>query len=132
MSEPIHKGGCLCGQLRFEAKGAPSRVALCHCEMCRKHTGAPFVALAVYPTNSVTIIGGTYGYRSSERIDRRGCSQCKAPIYIVSEESDEVEIYTGAMDDPKPFSPDYEIFNVHRPEWLPKIGDIPTHKGFRQ
>ena len=30
----MHKGHCLCGQLRFEAAGEPQWVAYCHCGIC--------------------------------------------------------------------------------------------------
>ena len=41
MSEDtVHRGRCLCGEVRFEARGAPERVVACHCSMCRMHTGA--------------------------------------------------------------------------------------------
>ncbi len=30
-------GGCLCGNVRIVAQGAPYRVGLCHCLDCRKH-----------------------------------------------------------------------------------------------
>ena len=42
-------GGCLCGQVRLTARGAPDRVAVCHCLDCRKHHGAVFYAAAIFP-----------------------------------------------------------------------------------
>lgn len=131
MSEEKYVGGCLCGALRFVAKGKPDRVGLCHCTMCRKHTGAPFVQLAIFPSAVVSFEGETYGYRSSAQVDRRGCAKCGAPVYIVSERHSLIELYVGAMDDPKPFAPQYEIFTVHRPEWLPAIEGVPTHERSR-
>ena len=35
------EGGCLCGAVRFVATGQPESVAWCHCQSCRKHSGAP-------------------------------------------------------------------------------------------
>ena len=35
------EGGCLCGSVRFIATGKPKAVYWCHCESCRKHSGAP-------------------------------------------------------------------------------------------
>src|SRR6267142_4295768 len=35
------EGGCLCGAIRFLATGQPKGVAWCHCQSCRKHSGAP-------------------------------------------------------------------------------------------
>lgn len=48
-------GGCLCGDVRITASGAPYRVGLCHCLDCRKHHGALFFAAAVFPQDAVTI-----------------------------------------------------------------------------
>ena len=42
-------GGCRCGKVRFEARGRPYRVGICHCLDCRKHHGALFYAAAVFP-----------------------------------------------------------------------------------
>jgi hypothetical protein len=42
------EGGCLCGAVRFRAETSPIWIARCHCQSCRKHTGAPvsvFVAI---------------------------------------------------------------------------------------
>jgi len=38
----IHKGGCLCGQIRYEIHGELVEVLNCHCSMCRKAHGAAF------------------------------------------------------------------------------------------
>jgi hypothetical protein len=35
------EGGCLCGAVRFVASGQPKGVYWCHCQSCRKHSGAP-------------------------------------------------------------------------------------------
>ena len=35
------EGGCLCGAVRFTATGQPKGIYWCHCQSCRKHSGAP-------------------------------------------------------------------------------------------
>ena len=54
-------GGCLCGDVRFQASGRPYRVGICHCLDCRKHHGALFHASAIFPEDAVTIEGETGG-----------------------------------------------------------------------
>ena len=127
-----HAGGCLCGAVRFTASGAAQRVLTCHCVMCRQHTGAPFVVLAVYAPEQVTVSGETLDYRSSEHVLRRRCAACGAQFLIVSERSGALEIYSGCFDDPEPFVPTYEIFGKNRPRWLPAFGDIPVYERFRE
>ena len=132
MNDDKHAGGCLCGEVRFEASGAPSRVVLCHCSMCRQHTGAPFVVLAVYGPEQVTVQGETLDYRSSAKVLRRRCALCGGQFLIESERSGDLEIYSGSFDDPAPFLPEYEIFAANRPGWLPALGDIPVYQRFRE
>ena len=55
-------GGCVCGDVRIVASGAPYRVGLCHCLDCRKHHGALFHASAIYPEDAVTVEGETRDY----------------------------------------------------------------------
>jgi hypothetical protein len=50
-------GGCMCGAVRFEVRGTPYRVGLCHCLTCRKQSGSAFSVLAIYPVAAVTITG---------------------------------------------------------------------------
>ncbi len=50
-------GGCLCGEVRIVATGAPRRVGICHCLDCRKHHGALFFAAAIFPATAITISG---------------------------------------------------------------------------
>ena len=54
-------GGCLCGAVRYRANGTPLSTLYCHCDSCRKHTGAPVVALAGYRRDQVTYTKGKPG-----------------------------------------------------------------------
>ena len=37
------QGGCFCGRIRYEVAGTPFHETNCHCSICRRTTGAPFV-----------------------------------------------------------------------------------------
>src|SRR5260370_38213501 len=52
------EGGCLCGTVRFVATGQPKSVAWCHCQSCRKHSGAPVSVFAAFERTSYTVTKG--------------------------------------------------------------------------
>jgi len=110
-------GGCLCGDVRFVAKGQPYRVGLCHCLDCRKHHGALFHASAVFPLEAVTVTGTTAEYQ-----DRHFCPRCGSPVVSIT--GDEIEVHLGALDAPSQFVPTYELWTIRRESWLPPLPDL--------
>jgi len=42
------KGGCLCGQVRYEIAGPLRNSSHCHCSMCRRQHGAAFATYAQF------------------------------------------------------------------------------------
>lgn len=109
--EPL-TGGCLCGEVRVIAFGQPSRVGLCHCLDCRKHHGALFYAVAIYPQDAVQISGDTRDYKG-----RHFCPRCGSSVFARSE--GEIEIALGALDSIDQFQPTYELWCIRRESWLP-------------
>ena len=105
-------GGCLCGDVRIVATGAPNRIGLCHCLDCRKHHGALFYAAAIFPQEAVTIAGETRDYAG-----RHFCPRCGSSVFARA--GDEVEVHLGALDAPDMFTPTYENWLVRREAWLP-------------
>jgi len=109
------KGGCLCGNVRFEATGQPYRVGLCHCMDCRKHVGSLFNGSAIFPETAVNISGQAADYQG-----RVFCPTCGSPV--LSRSGSEIEINLGALDEPNLFKPTYELWTVRRESWLPDFG----------
>jgi len=107
-------GGCLCGSVRIVASGRPYRVGLCHCLDCRKHHGAPFTALAMFPQDAVKIEGETHQYEG-----RNFCPRCGSSGFARS--GDVIEVSLGALDAPNQLVPTYELWTVRRDSWLPVV-----------
>lgn len=107
-------GGCLCGSVRFVARGRPYRVGLCHCLDCRKHHGALFHASAVFPQDAVSIDGETRHYAG-----RSFCPNCGSTVFART--LDEIELNLGALDAPDQFKPTYESWTIRRESWLPSF-----------
>ena len=110
MTETV--GGCLCGAVRFSARGKPWRVGICHCLDCRKHHGALFHASAIFPHSAVEISGETRDFAG-----RHFCPQCGSSVF--SRSGDEIELNLGALDEPNRFTPTYELWTIRREAWLP-------------
>lgn len=113
-------GGCLCGRLRFEARGRPYRVGLCHCLDCRKHHGALFHASAIFPESAVTIVGETRDYAG-----RHFCPHCGSTVFGRS--GDETEVNLGSLDQPDGFKPTYELWTIRREAWLPPFPGLRSY-----
>jgi hypothetical protein len=105
-------GGCLCGDVRLVATGAPRRVGVCHCLDCRKHHGALFFAAAIFAQDAVTVAGETHAYAG-----RHFCPRCGSSVFARS--GDEIEVHLGTLDAPDQLVPTYECWVVRRESWLP-------------
>jgi len=124
-----HEGGCLCGALRFRAEGAPLRVGICHCTMCRRNTGSAYGATAVFPRDKVTIAGESSCYESSPQSRRCFCPKCGSPVYSTWGKLGEIDLNIGAFDDPAPLPPTYELWTSECLAWLP---EMPALRHFTQ
>ena len=105
-------GGCLCGDVRIEARGRPHRVGLCHCLDCRKHHGALFFAGAMFSEDAVTVEGETGDYEG-----RNFCPRCGSTVF--NRLGGEIEVHLGTLDAPDQLVPTYECWTVRRESWLP-------------
>src|SRR5437867_2030136 len=52
------RGGCSCGEVRYELLAEPIRVHCCHCTDCQRHTGSAFVLNAIIETSAIKMIRG--------------------------------------------------------------------------
>jgi hypothetical protein len=114
-------GGCLCKNIRFEAKGAPGKPHTCSCRMCQRHSGGITLTWVEYPTDQVkwTGPGGAPStYRSSEYSSRAFCPKCGSTLGAI-DDAPVIALTTGAFDKPHllPLKPSYHSFKGGRPKW---------------
>ena len=121
-------GGCLCGQVRYEARGEPLNVRCCHCTLCQKAGGAPFFARAMFALKEVTISGQTLDHPTSERVMRRFCARCGTLVF--SQPNDppaRIAISLPTLDDPNALAPNMHIFTSTRLPWLKLDDGLPQY-----
>ena len=124
MPDTIHRGGCACGKIRFEARGEPFRVGICHCLTCRKAHGAPFGYYAVFHPAAVSLKGDMIEFASSGKGRRYACRACGSPVSASYGRADEVYLYPGSFDEPGLFQPTYELWTCRREPWLPEFASV--------
>jgi len=119
MTEPAFRGHCLCGAVRFAAMGAPKWVAYCHCDSCRRHSGAPVTAYAGFASAQVTWEGKPAVYESSPGVRRGFCGRCGSTLFFEGERwAGETHLHLGAFDDPAALVPDRHSFKEEKIPWL--------------
>jgi len=110
-------GRCLCGDIRYEYRGAPLKILHCHCESCRRHTSSPVATFVCVDRASFRFTqGAPVAYPSSEHVTRTHCGRCGSPMTYVTDQNNQVDVYIGTLDDPAAAAPTY---HVHAEEQLP-------------
>ena len=103
-------GGCQCGAVRYRLDRAPDWAGLCHCRMCQKAGGAPFMAFfLVREKNLIFTHGAPSKFRSSAVAERGFCSACGTPLSYRMDGRDEISITIGSLDEPARRSPQRAI-----------------------
>ncbi|HEY7852288.1 MAG TPA: GFA family protein [Caulobacteraceae bacterium] len=118
----LFTGGCLCGALRYEARGEPSLMGHCYCADCRKASGSGFIPFMGFPREAVRFSGPHVECRSksargSDAVRNR-CGVCGSLVFGGEVGiSDSFTIYAGSLDEPAAFRPAIAIFTRGRPAW---------------
>ncbi|CAL1132674.1 unnamed protein product, partial [Cladocopium goreaui] len=60
-SAQVREAKCFCGAVISRATGDPAAVSICHCSICRRLSGAPFVASAVFLPQRVQFLSSLDG-----------------------------------------------------------------------
>ena len=121
MSNQI-EGRCLCGAVRFVTNGAPTAVAWCHCQSCRKHGGAPVSVFVAFRRDAWTMTGGEIARFNSSPGRLRGfCARCGSTLTCEGEASADTHFHYGAFafDDAARFAPTTQFFPEERLPWFP-------------
>ena len=124
MSE-LHEGGCLCGSVRYKARGAPTNAFACHCTFCQKSTGTAFRSAVVFLKENVEFNGGplsSYDYRSEDHgrvLTVQFCPRCGTNLGLTTERFPGVQVMSaGTFDDRSWPKIGTHIFTRSAVEWM--------------
>ena len=76
------KGHCLCGAVSFEADPGAAETHACHCSMCRRWAGGPFLSVELAPEAIRFAEGAPIAtWASSDWAERGWCRDCGATLF---------------------------------------------------
>ncbi len=129
-------GGCYCGNLRYQANGAPRIKAQCHCRECQYISGGGPNYFILMPGDGFSYAQGTP--KSFTRSDlenpvtREFCADCGTHILTRRNDITDVVLKVGTLDTPEVFeSAMMAIFTVDQqpfhtlPEGIPVFERMP-------
>lgn len=120
-------GGCQCGAVRYRLDAAPTGANVCHCRMCQKAGGAPFMAFAgVKLAELVWTRGAPKVFVSSAIAERGFCPNCGTPLTWRALGHDRVSVTLGSLDEPASVAPVVQFGVETRLPWLDDIDDLPV------
>lgn len=128
-----YQGGCQCGAVRYEVSGEPQHVALCHCNDCRKSSGAPMVAWAAFADTQFKLVKGEpVTFNSSGSAMRSFCPKCGSGLYYRNAEflPGIVDIQSATLDDPDALPPSVHIQVAERLGWMETAHSLPLFDRF--
>jgi hypothetical protein len=130
----IYEGGCLCGAVRWRATGAPTTIGYCHCEMCRRASGAPVTAWATFAVANVEFTRVAPALRPSSDIASRGfCAACgSALLWRGKERADFMDLAVGTADEPERLAPREHLWTENAISWLRVEDALPRHRRERK
>lgn len=126
-------GGCLCGGVRYEVRGAFLRAGHCHCSRCRRHSGAAVSTQGRVRRTDFTLVSGAdliRVFRPEGGAVKAFCSVCGSSLFGGTwPDGPEVSIRLGSVDDDPGIRPQYHTFVGSRAPWDEIHDDLPRHDG---
>jgi len=127
-------GGCFCGAVRYQAKGTPFHETSCHCEICRRTSGAPMVAWFSIPKTGFRLVAGEpTRFRSTAFGTRSFCPQCGTQLTFENDNSpDEIDVTISSLDDPDQLPPKDHTYVRSRLQWVKLADRLPQYEEIRR
>ena len=129
-------GSCLCGGVKFQFKRVSGPMEICHCNRCRKRSGASALPTVVVRTQDFTLLQGkelinSYSapiLYSDPAYQSYFCNQCGSPVPPAGDDGETIEIPAGLLDNDPQKRPDKHIFVEFVPPWDTISDELPQYK----
>ncbi len=124
--KPWLSGGCQCGAIRYAAYAEPQPATICHCRMCQRAVGGPFLASAAVGNRDFAWTKGAPAtFQSSSKGLRDFCAACGTPLAFRFVGGTTVDFHLATLDDPTLIRPARQIGIESRLGWVGDLGSLP-------
>lgn len=122
------KGQCHCGAIHYEMSQDTVHHALCHCQDCRRATGAPAVSWGLVALEGLKVTGEPKIYASSEHGRRHFCADCGTSLFYTNDVifPGQIDVQTATLDDPSAIPMQGQIQMAESIAWMHDLGALPA------
>lgn len=123
------KGKCLCGAVGIRALEAEDAVGACHCTMCRRWGGGPY--LEVECGTDVEFSGEEYIalFDSSDWAERGFCKLCGSHLFYRFKKTGRHGVPVGLFDDDDGLTFQHQVFIDEKPKYYEFANDTKNMTG---
>ena len=123
-------GKCLCGRVSYKSHAKPTLILNCHCEDCRRSTGAVYGTNVMVAEDQVEIHGevSTFNHKakSGNIMTKRFCPHCGTLMFGNSSgRTNVVSIRAGTVDQTDIIKPVMNVFVDSKVTSTPTHDDLP-------
>ncbi len=136
MNHPAQRisGACFCGNVHFSITLPVKWCAHCHCSVCRRIHGAPFVTWIGVANEQCTLDErDVIWYSSSADAERGRCRHCASQMFFRSKRwPGELHIALASLKESRDIKPQSHVFYADAVNWfehsdhLPKFATVPS------
>ncbi|WP_205697995.1 GFA family protein [Conexibacter sp. SYSU D00693] len=123
--EPVLRGGCLCGGVRYEVDAPLGQARYCHCTRCQRRTGTAASASAVVPEGALRVVAGEellQGWQPPDGAEKVFCRVCGSGIYSRSQDGT-LGVRLGTVDGDPGVRPALRQYVANAAVWEPLPDD---------
>ena len=130
MSDDLFRltGGCQCGATRYTLTARPTRPSVCHCRMCQRAGGAPYMAFAGVRLSEIEWTREPKTFASSSHARRGFCPDCGTPLTYQFRDLDRVSVTISSLDEPNAIPPTMQNGIEARLAWTDGVRDLPSRR----
>ncbi|MBY5934086.1 GFA family protein [Tateyamaria omphalii] len=129
-------GGCYCGAVRYAISERPTVKGQCHCRACQYIAGGAPQYFMLVPVEGFSWTQGrpvTYTRPDLDTaVTRHFCGVCGTHLATFRQDSSDVVVKAGTLDDPSRFAPHVAICHAQAqpfhnvPDGIPVFEDLPA------